>query len=124
VRTLADIARIRAHTRCDGVMIGRGAIGNPWIFAGQDREQVTREEKIDLMRRHLALNLEFYGRETGLILFRKHASRYIQGLAEAESLRLPLLTCQTVEEFDRHLVARERTAAMECLPLEPAISEP
>jgi nifR3 family TIM-barrel protein len=103
VRSVDDIGRIKAHTGCDGVMIGRGAIGNPWIFAGKDREQVTLEEKIALMRRHLALNLEFYGEEVGLILFRKHAARYVQGVPGEASLRLPLLTCSNVEDFDRHL---------------------
>jgi tRNA-dihydrouridine synthase B len=100
VRTVADIARIRAHTRCDGVMIGRGAIGNPWIFAGKDRETVTLREKALLMRRHLELNLEFYGQRTGLLLFRKHAARYIQGLPGEDLLRIPLLTCESVPAFD------------------------
>jgi nifR3 family TIM-barrel protein len=101
VRTVADIAGIKAHTGCDGVMIGRAAIGNPWIFARKDREQVTLEEKIALMRRHLALNLEFYGPQAGLVLFRKHAARYIQGLPGEAELRAPLLTSNTVEEFDQ-----------------------
>jgi nifR3 family TIM-barrel protein len=100
VRTVADIARIKAHTGCDGVMIGRAAIGNPWIFARKDREQVALVERIALMRRHLALNLEFYGAELGLILFRKHAARYIHGLPGEALLRIPLLTCETVAEFD------------------------
>jgi nifR3 family TIM-barrel protein len=101
VKTVADIARMRAHTGCDGVMIGRAAIGNPWIFAGKDREQVTLDEKIALMRRHLALNLEFYGPQLGLVLFRKHAARYIAGLPNEAELRVPLLTANTVEEFDQ-----------------------
>lgn len=103
VRNVADIARIKAHTGCDGVMIGRAAIGNPWIFAHKDREQVTVEEKIALMRRHLALNLDFYGPEAGLILFRKHAAKYIHGLPGETQLRIPLLTCESVEAFD-HLI--------------------
>jgi nifR3 family TIM-barrel protein len=100
VRTVADIERIKAHTGCDGVMIGRGAIGNPWIFARKDRQQVTFADKIALMRRHLALNLDFYGTPLGLILFRKHAARYIHGLPGADVLRVPLLTCKDVAEFD------------------------
>lgn len=100
VKRVADIARIRAHTGCDAVMIGRAAIGNPWLFAGKDREDVTLAEKIALMRRHLALNLDFYGPRFGLVLFRKHAARYIQGLADEERLRVPLLTARTVAEFD------------------------
>jgi tRNA-dihydrouridine synthase len=52
------------------------------------------------MRRHLALNLEFYGPEAGLILFRKHAAKYIHGLPGEAQLRIPLLTAATVNEFD------------------------
>ncbi len=101
VKTVADIDRIRAHTGCDGVMIGRAAIGNPWIFAGKDRGQVTLAERVALMRRHLALNLEFYGERPGLILFRKHAAKYILGVPGEAALRVPLLTCNTVAEFDQ-----------------------
>ncbi|HRF49943.1 MAG TPA: tRNA-dihydrouridine synthase [Anaerolineales bacterium] len=100
VKTVADIARLRAHTGCDAVMIGRAAIGNPWIFAGKDREQVTFDEKVALMRRHLQLNLDFYGQRFGLVLFRKHAARYIHGLPDVERLRVPLLTARTVAAFD------------------------
>ncbi len=100
VRTVADIARIKAHTQCDGVMIGRGAIGNPWIFARQNREDVAVAEKIALLRRHLALNLEFYGAQLGLILFRKHAAKYIHGVYGANELRVRLLTCNSVQEFE------------------------
>lgn len=100
VKTVADIARIKAHTGCDGVMIGRAAIGNPWIFARRDRAQVTYEERITLLRRHLGLNLDFYGEKLGLILFRKHAVKYIQGLPGEHALRVPLLTATSVQQFD------------------------
>jgi tRNA-dihydrouridine synthase len=101
VRTVADVARIKAHTRCDGVMIGRAAIGNPWIFARKDRDQVMPQEKIALLRRHLALSLDFYGQERGLVLFRKHAAKYVQNLTGEAKPRVPLLQCNSVEEFDR-----------------------
>lgn len=100
IKSVADIDRLRAHTGCDAVMIGRAAIGNPWIFAGKDREQVTLDEKVALMRRHLQLNLDFYGARFGLVLFRKHAARYIHGLPDADRLRVPLLTATTVAQFD------------------------
>ena len=103
VRSVADIARLRAHTSCDGVMIGRAAIGNPWIFSGRDREQVSLGDRAALMRRHLALNLEFYGPTTGLLLFRKHAARYIHGLPGEALLREPLLTASTVAEFEAQI---------------------
>lgn len=101
VRTVADIARIKSEVGCDGVMIGRAAIGNPWIFARIEREQVKAEDILALMRRHLALSLDFYGERLGLVLFRKHAQRYLYGLPGARAMRVALLTCNTVEEFER-----------------------
>lgn len=100
VKCVADIARMKDHTGVDGVMIGRAAIGNPWIFSKRDRDQVSIDERIALLRRHLALNLDFYGQRGGLILFRKHAVKYINGLYGAAQLRVPLLTAESVPEFD------------------------
>jgi nifR3 family TIM-barrel protein len=114
VRTVADIARMIVHTGCDGVMIGRAAIGNPWIFAGLDRESVSLEQRVALMRRHLALNLDFYGPRVGLVLFRKHAAKYIRHLPGEEMLRIPLLTAESVAAFDHvlgGLLARAQAAA-------------
>lgn len=112
VKTVADIARMKNYTGCDGVMIGRGAIGNPWIFSGRDRDEVSLQERVDLLRRHLALNLDFYGQRGGLILFRKHAARYITGLYGAAHLRVPLLTAESVQEFD-DLLGQYQTDAHE-----------
>jgi nifR3 family TIM-barrel protein len=110
VKTVADIDRIKAQTGCDGVMIGRGAIGNPWIFSRKDRRDVTPAEKIALMRRHVQLNVEFYGERLGLVLFRKHAVRYIQKLPDGDSMRLPLVHCSAQAEFERILAEYEAYA--------------
>ena len=112
VKTVADIARMKQHTGCDGVMIGRGAIGNPWIFSGRDRDEVPLAERVALLRRHLGLNLDFYGQRGGLIQFRKHAARYITGLYGAAHLRVPLLTAESVQEFD-DLLGQYQTDAHE-----------
>ena len=101
VRTVADIEKIKSHTKCDGVMIGRGAIGNPWIFARKDREQVTAQEKIALLRRHLSLSIDFYGQELGMRLFRKHASKYVVNITGEDKPHVPLLQCNSLEEFNR-----------------------
>ncbi len=98
VKTVADIARIKAHTGCDGVMIGRAAIGNPWIFQRKDRSQVTVEDVIALLKRHLRAMIEYYG-DHGLILFRKHAVKYMQGLPHVAALRAQLVTCESVSAF-------------------------
>ncbi len=108
VRTPADIKRMKAHTDCDGVMIGRAAIGNPWIFERKDRQQVSLPDRLALLREHLELNLEFYGTQKGLLLFRKHVARYIEGTpAAARDLRVALLTCERKEDFEALLCRLE-----------------
>lgn len=77
VKKVADIARMKKYTNCDAVMIGRGALANPWIFSGLDREQVPAEQVQRTVRQHLAKSIEFYGDEDGSRLFRKYAVQYL-----------------------------------------------
>jgi tRNA-dihydrouridine synthase B len=99
VRTVEDIERIQRITGCEAVMIGRAAIGNPWIFSRLDRSQVTSEQLRSTMLRHLDKMLAFYGNELGLKRFRKHASLYLKPLGLARETRIELLTADTPEEF-------------------------
>jgi nifR3 family TIM-barrel protein len=77
VRVVADIHRMKNHTGCDAVMIGRAAIANPWIFAGLDREQVPPELLQQTVHEHLQKSIQFYGEEDGQRLFRKYAVQYL-----------------------------------------------
>lgn len=77
VKLVTDIQRIKDHTGCDAVMIGRGAIANPWVFSRIDRENVSTKQVGEAMRQHLEKNVAFYGEEDGERLFRKHAMHYL-----------------------------------------------
>jgi tRNA-dihydrouridine synthase B len=99
VRTVADVERIKAHTNCPAVMIGRGAVGNPWIFSRLDREQVPFAEVRKVLRRHLELSQYFYGPERGLVVFRKHARRYLAPFALPRETHDQLMTTTDTAEF-------------------------
>jgi tRNA-dihydrouridine synthase B len=99
VRTVADIERIKSHTGCPAVMIGRAAVGNPWIFSRLDRGQVPFEDVLRLLLRHLELSLSFYGSQRGLVVFRKHAQRYLAPYELPKELQIRLMTCVDVQEF-------------------------
>lgn len=97
------------QTKCDGVLIARGALGNPWIFkqieqklAGETPEEVSLEERIRVVLAHLDLHLAQYG-EDRLPTFRKHLSWYFKGLPHFKQFRQELMTAQTRSEVERSL---------------------
>jgi tRNA-dihydrouridine synthase len=92
-------------------MIGRAAIGNPWIFRHKDIGQVTLAEKTELIHRHLNLMLDFYGEARGLVLFRKHVVKYVRGLSHIARVKAQLITCTRPEEFITLMKAYEAEAA-------------
>jgi nifR3 family TIM-barrel protein len=123
INCAADIERMKQHTGCDAVMIGRTAIGNPWIFQRKDIQHVTLAEKARLIRRHLALMVEFYGEERGLVLVRKHVVKYVRGLAHIAQVKTRLVICTRPEEFIELMNEYEtdvaERAARRLLELEP-----
>jgi len=99
IQTVEDVAQMKAQTGCDAVMIGRAAIGNPWIFAGKNFADVTLDERVALIHKHLQAMLDFYGPERGVVLFRKHVVKYTKGLRGGAQVRARLVRCNTAAEF-------------------------
>jgi tRNA-dihydrouridine synthase B len=99
VKTPADIDRMKQYTGCEAVMIGRAAVGNPWIFSRIERTQVTPEMVHQMVSQHLERNVTFYGTNKGLILFRKHAMQYLKIQRLPRAVRTEILLQLTPQDF-------------------------
>lgn len=94
-----DIDRFLSHTGCDALMIGRGAVGNPWLFAHRNRADCSRSEILETALQHLDASIQFYGEEHGLVVFRKHAVDYLRDLWPTVSIRHEALTTMDRARF-------------------------
>ena len=77
VQTPADIDRMKQETGCDAVMIGRAALGNPWLFSRVHKESLSQEEIVMTIQEHWDSMAAFYGPEKASYSFRKHMKAYL-----------------------------------------------
>jgi len=123
VRSGADAIRMMEETGCDGVMIARGALGNPWIFReacalwdeqtaepGQRREfhPPTQGERIDQLLRHIDLVCEDKGERVAVREMRKQIGWYIKGMHGATQVRRQINATCSAEEMKRVLESLAR----------------
>jgi nifR3 family TIM-barrel protein len=109
VQTADDIVRMREHTGCAGIMIGRGAFGNPWLFrdgrvrlegrAAPPAPDAAERFRVALEHARLALRLQGDTRKT-VIEFRKHLGWYTKGLYGASDLRQRLYQVESMAEAE------------------------
>jgi tRNA-dihydrouridine synthase B len=95
VRTVDDALAMVAATGCAAVMIGRGALGRPWVFRGR---AVTRDERAAVVRRHCALIEAHLPERLALVQLKKHLAWYSDGLPNAARTRPALFAAPTAAE--------------------------
>jgi tRNA-dihydrouridine synthase len=95
----------------DGIMIGRAAIGYPWIFNEikhfvRTREHLpppTIEQRIDVCRKHLRRSYEWKGPVVGILEMRRHYANYLKGLPNIKEFRSRLVVMKEIEEIEEVL---------------------
>lgn len=110
--TTPEIAKFVFDTNdCDGIMIGQGAIQNPWIFreakhylnTGEHLEPVTIQKRIETLIEHLKLSVQFKGERGGVIEFRKYYTGYLRNAPDVAKLRNELMKYTEVEPIIERL---------------------
>ena len=99
--------KIFDETGCDGVIVARGALGNPWIFKaieaflhdGAAMPRPSRDEMVDTIIAHLNAAVDFYGEEIGVMNFRKFFSWYTKGMSNVRLLRERFYRAVTQEQM-------------------------
>lgn len=105
---------MQKETGCDGVMIGRGAQGNPWIFSellaydrtGEMPKRPTMEEIKQMICRHARLQVKYKGEYLGIREMRKHVSWYTSGLPNSARLRGEINAVESLVELENLLEER------------------
>ncbi|MCU1350858.1 MAG: dihydrouridine synthase [Acidimicrobiales bacterium] len=116
----ADALEMMRRTGCDGVVVGRGCLGRPWLFrdladafAGRpSAPQPDLGAVAATMRRHARLLIEWYGPHTGIRDFRKHTGWYLHGYAVGPEVRRALNQVGSIDELDRRLDALDPSVTL------------
>jgi len=100
----------------DGIMIGRAAIGYPWIFneikhflkTGKHLSPPTIQQRVEVIRQHLHRSVEWKGMKAGINEMRRHYTNYLRGLPNIKEFRLRLVTISEAQQIDEVLNEIER----------------
>lgn len=111
IKTPQDAKRIRDEFELDGAMIGRAAIGNPWIFkqikhyfaTGEILETPKVSERLSILKKHLNLAIKWKGERLGILETRPHYSNYFKSVPNFKSFRIRLVTENNLDEIYRIL---------------------
>ncbi len=111
VDSVEKAADWRLEYEVDGIMIGRAAIGYPWIFreikhffkTGEKLAGPTLEERIEVCRTHLHKSIEWKGEKTGIFEMRRHYANYFKGIPDFKEYRMKLVSLQNVDAIEEVL---------------------
>ena len=111
IKTPEDAKKIIEYTKCDGIMVGRATLGNPWLLEqikdyltnGTIRE-ITNEERIEIIFKHIDLEVKEKGENIGIKEMRKHICYYLKGLPMASEVRNKVNQLETEKEVKNTLI--------------------
>ncbi len=112
-----DALRMVEETKCDGVAVGRGCLGRPWLFrdladafAGRDPQPPpTFGDVADIMLEHASSLVDWFGERQAMLSFRKHGGWYTRGFRFSARLREQLMRVLSLEELQEVLSGIDRT---------------
>lgn len=101
-----DAYNMFEYTGVDGIMIGRGALGNPWIFEqilqyldiGEKGKEITPKERLEVILKHINMEVEEKGEIVAIKEMRKHISWYTKSLKDSTKLRTKINTLETKDD--------------------------
>lgn len=107
IRSCYDAKRMLDETGCDAVMIGRGLMGNPWLVKecieylekGIEPKQVSIEEKIDMIKKHLDLLIKNTNEKVAMLEIRSHAAWYLKGITGSKDLKEKIMKTKSRKEL-------------------------
>jgi nifR3 family TIM-barrel protein len=113
VNSIEKAALWRMEYEIDGIMIGRAAIGYPWIFreikhffkTGEYLAEPTITERVEVCKTHLDKSIAWKGNKTGVFEMRRHYANYFKGIADFKEYRMKLVSLESVDEI--HAVLEE-----------------
>ena len=118
VHSMADARRMMAETGCQSVMVGRGALGRPWVFdeSYEARPPIARHAyRARVIARHIALIQDHCSERYALVQIKKHLSWYTDGLGHARECRVAIFQARSADEaweiFQRYTARAEREHA-------------
>lgn len=118
IKSYEDAIRMMEYTKCDGVMIGRASLGNPWLISeivarldGKEYKLPTNQDKINMLVHHFNELVNLKGEKLAVLEIRSMAGWYVKGMKDTKEYKRALVSVKTKEEFldliDKYLMNKE-----------------